>query len=609
MNETHRFMHNTFWVADQVSFLFKLLSFDPDKDDLNQNLNLRDFAAFLMEHGYSHTGLGDPDNTNQRVLAGAAVRSASPDSPIFYTYSGSKHSPSLGESMVTAFVHFEAQPTAPQTAGQASQDHQAHEGGTDLSSTAVARLVNLVNEHLQTLSKGEERLKDGRQLGPIPIVAAAPHWYCGASNGSSPSGQVTTGCPLTPPIPVEKECPSSPGLWPILLPKLPPELKKMTGDGVTIFVMDTLPGMSDIKRAAEAAEEHNLRLLDLVNNVTFSYPVLPDNLDRPNPHQPTTGKDIQGRAIGFRVPDHGLFIAGIIRDIAPKARVECIRVLNDFCAGSVQVLTDQLFQILQRTLVGGDLYNQDVVINLSLVIPDDEDVKTSGIDLNLARQGLLIALQSLSERGVIFAASAGNEGDRRYMKSEAHYNKEHPNALYPAAYAYPLGGQAGFEVENMIPVGAVNHKRKVSSYSCYPGLRGVSTYGGETPFGQAILKDTVTRMTQVDTHLLDAVVGVYTQLYYPALSFDDPEPTYAAPNAHGWAYWIGTSFATPIVSAVVARALELQRRTPSLNLGQPITDAIIKYAAQEAVSWPKNGEENTKASLEPMILAEQRGHQ
>ena len=31
---------------------------------------------------------------------------------------------------------------------------------------------------------------------------------------------------------------------------------------------------------------------------------------------------------------------------------------------------------------------------------------------------------------------------------------------------------------------------------------------------------------------------------------------YQAPNDSGWAYWSGTSFATPIISAVAARLLE-----------------------------------------------------
>ena len=594
MNEMPKHMHNTFWVDNEVSFTFAPQLLDPD---MSKSLNLSDFAAFLKDNGFSVPRWNDPNNTDQRNLAEQSTRNATPYHPVFYAF------PDLGivmpqvprgetSTLVAAFFQFEGPPDE----HSSQQGDQVGHGPTDLSRTAVARLVNLVNEHQQTLYNGEERLKDGTQLGPIPITGAGPNLCCGGSNGD-PTRPVTTGCPLTPPIPVEAdtEDASSPGLWPIQLPELPHELKKMTGDGVTVFVLDSLPSEGDMRRAASAGGEHNLLLLDLINNVTFTYPALPEILDRPGPQQTMTGKDIQGRAVGFRMPDHGLFVAGIIRDIAPNAHIECIRVLNDYCAGTVQILTGQLHSILDR-IQYGDLQGRDVVINMSLEIPDDVDVKTSGIDLNLARLQLLAAIRSLSNRGVIFVASAGNEGDRRYMKPKG----EHPNALYPAAYAYPLGKVEG--VDNMIPVGAVDRERKITSYSCYPGTRGVSTYGGEVPTG---FMNKETHMTEVDTRKIDAVIGVYTQLSYPALSIDDPEATYPVPNGHGWANWIGTSFATPIISAVVARALELRRRTPSLALEVQSTDAIIKYATKRTVSWTTSNGESSTGIPGPMVWAQQ----
>src|SRR5207302_706095 len=107
----------------------------------------------------------------------------------------------------------------------------------------------------------------------------------------------------------------------------------------------------------------------------------------PGTSQAGTGKDVYGRLVGFRMPDHGLFVAGIIRDLAPDANIECVRVLNDFCTGSIQTLVDVLNGITKRmspinpdTNEAGDLYNirknspKPVVINLSLVIPDDNEV-------------------------------------------------------------------------------------------------------------------------------------------------------------------------------------------------------------------------------------------
>ena len=224
----------------------------------------------------------------------------------------------------------------------------------------------------------------------------------------------------------------------------------MTGDGVTVFVLDTLPNLGQIMRAAEGAEENNLLLLDVANNVTFTYPEMLDGLDEPGPLQAGTGKDIYGKLVGFRMPDHGLFVAGIIRDLAPDAQIECIRVLNDFCAGSTQTLIEVLNGIGNRmspvnpdTGKAGDLYDtskkqpKPVVINLSLVIPADQEVlmqvMEAGIDpaeqfsLDMTREALLAAIQSLVNLGAVFVAAAGNEGDQRFDPMSG----VRPNALYP----------------------------------------------------------------------------------------------------------------------------------------------------------------------------------
>jgi hypothetical protein len=364
----------------------------------------------------------------------------------------------------------------------------------------------------------------------------------------------------------------------------------LTGDGVTIFVLDTLPKRGNITRAAQAAGEHNLLLLDLENNVQFSYPDMPDPLDIPGPLQAGTGKDITGRLIGFRMPDHGLFVAGIIRDLAPDAQVECIRVLNDWCVGAVQFLIDQLYAILLRILFNdGDLYQKDVVVNLSLVIPDDANALMAGIkvkDLPLVRENLFVAVESLADRGVIFAASAGNEADQRYQAPQTR-----PDALYPAAFAYS-NDQRLSRPYNIIPAGAVGRDDDAASYSCYPGDGGVATYGGEVPGKDNLLKEG-NRITIKDPTALDAVIGVYTSLSYPALYYKDPAPTYPIPNTHGWAYWVGTSFATPIVSAVAARTLELNRRV----LSAPSANPIVFPAATDSTLWANLSSSSTGAGM------------
>ena len=175
-------------------------------------------------------------------------------------------------------------------------------------------------------------------------------------------------------MPVEDDC----ALWRFKFPKLTPnDLQKMTGKGVTVFILDTLPDLKVIKDAAEDAGDDNLLLLDVNKNVKFhDVPELP--ILAPDGTEPVTvGKDVYGRHFPMIMPDHGLFIAGIVSELAPDATVECIRVLNKYGVGDVNLITQALVYIESRMSVGGDLNQQPVVINMSLVIPTVAELMSS----------------------------------------------------------------------------------------------------------------------------------------------------------------------------------------------------------------------------------------
>src|SRR5439155_11947610 len=96
------------------------------------------------------------------------------------------------------------------------------------------------------------------------------------------------------------------------------------------------------------------------------------------------------------------------------------------------------------------------------------------------------------------------------------------------------------------------------------------TYGGEVPDVQPLDPPSSNPVVTIK----DPLRGIYSSVEYPPLSdvpVDLPEQYYEAPNLHAWAYWIGTSFATPIVSAVTARILEVR------VLGS-VHDAILNTA-------------------------------
>jgi len=374
----------------------------------------------------------------------------------------------------------------------------------------------------------------------------------------------------------------------------------MTGEGVTVFVLDTLPERDVISHAVTRAGDDNLLLFDVSRNMTFNYDIWNAWIvggGDPMIPQLAVGKDVYGRHYAFRMPDHGLFIAGIVHDIAPHARVECIRIMGDYCVGDSDLFSSALQYIQNRMLPGGDLYRRPVVINLSNVMPTIEEAKSAGIDpsgsvTNDVLASVRLTIQALVQLGAIVVASAGNEADLREDPSGMR-----PPALHPAAFGYPPDA-----IHGVIPVGAVDKDGHATSYSCYPGPNGIATYGGEVP----AVDPAEPPSADPDVIFSDAVRGIYSAARYPALSKDPPALPFKAPNSRGWAYWIGTSFATPIISAVAARVLELQHKGGSVG---DVPAAIIGAAGGTQTLWNDLDPAATGVAagwaMGPMLLAMQ----
>jgi hypothetical protein len=411
---------------------------------------------------------------------------------------------------------------------------------------------------------------------------------------------ITVGCPISPPIPVEESRAS--GRWKLQFSQLPDTLQEATGKDVWVLVLDTLPAPDQISWAAEKAGSSNALLQEMTNGMRSEEPfnAVPPAINCKPQFVPNvvvgtasepvvTGKDIYGRHGGFSMEDHGLFIAGIIRDLAPEVNIECIRVLNDFAVGDICTLHEALINIYDR-MSKGDLKDKSVVINLSLVMLPPEDDIPEGVTediLESTRDALYRLLQPLADLGAIFVAAAGNDSDPRMNASEKRFGPRYPAALASDDHA----------MKAMISVGAVNRDRHAARYSNYPDPYGIATYGGDLPKPEPWLPSAMDHaIARVDTNDIDALRGVYTAAQYPALSKNDAE--YSAPNSRGWAYWSGTSFATPIISALAARVL--QGRDPkSIDVRQHIHDTARHY-----VMWTTVGEDG-KDIPGRMIMATQ----
>ncbi|GCE47409.1 subtilase family protein [Thermosporothrix hazakensis] len=516
--------HGTAVVADSLNI-----------DELNSFLINRGFKLAPLGSSHSHTHTHDHTQINeQHTELKHAMKKCLFCSPA-----------STGTTVVGFFAVEEVE-----------MHHQLQDvEGPGYDTSPSRRVVNMLNQNLQAL----------REHARIPIVSAAPNWL----GGATPQGCISHGSPVYPPfpVPVEDSCPEHPGSWSLSLPELKnTPLETKTGKGVTVFVLDTMPATAGdpqaaIREAAQRAGDSNMLLQTIAAqmnreespSIKFYYQQLSEELGEGADDQLVTGRDIYGKLYGFPMPDHGLFVTGILRDLAPDADIEYVRVLNDFgvsdsltVINALEAIHARMQPINPRTGQPGDLHNKPVVINLSLVLtPSDEDLfkywHAAGActpqehvqmmyDINLLRAPLHHAIQRLVESGAVIVGAAGNDSNTDSTPTRI-------GPRYPAAFP------------EVIAVGAVDRRERAARYSNYPQIppkgNGIATYGGGSP-----------TLNEIEYGIADAMIGVYTGSRYPALEAKNPpEPAYEG-NNHCWAFWSGTSFATPIVSAVAARILE-----------------------------------------------------
>jgi hypothetical protein len=583
-------MHNTFWRDDQVTILFQSseplfqngqfnkggtlqVDFPTARDKINEffsNHHIPVSLEFLQDPENSNPMPPMPTPTSMERLSAGAEQSLPPG---VYPFSFLEPIPSAHGPIATSYVSFfqVVQNSSMSSGNQGTMnmarashhgddndgdddddgdDNDGHDGSMPVS---IPTIVNALNKNL-------DRLYSPR----VPITVAAPSWI----GGGTPN-DIGQGCPLTPPMPAVDVCSN----YHIQLPHLSPELQEATGKGVTVFILDAFPERGIIKRAAQDAGASNplLNSVDSSGKVAFDYSIMSAVQSMKviaDTKNAFVGKDVYGEHYPILMADHGLFIAGIIHDLVPDAKIECVRVLDDLCVGDLHAIVRALSHISGRLAhAAGDLYGKPVVINMSLVIPTEDEATSQGViptpkSFNDIWANVGHPLLSLSQHGVVTAASAGNEADEReYTNSQPR-----PGALFPAAFGNPplLPYPQEVIIDGVIPVGAVDGNSGPTTYSCYPGPRGVATYGGEVPTMQ---QPHVPNPVVNPQDLQQMLRGIYSSVEFPPLSAvpaDPSEQDYTATNESAWAYWVGTSFATPIVAAVAARIREVTPAVTSL---------------------------------------------
>lgn len=380
-----------------------------------------------------------------------------------------------------------------------------------------------------------ERLREGLDAQPLleglRLIALCPSWLTAASQ----EAHVGAG-PGVPPAPR----PDLPSDW---RPSYRFEaeaagLADADGEGVVVAVLDSRPEVAQMLGAAQRYQPPHGFLQELLQRVQFGGLALDDPAFAALEHLVAGWEagDPDGLAQGYAMPDHGLFVTGLIHGAAPGAELHLLRVLSAQGIGELQSLTALLGQT--RALVGA--VGKRLIVNLSLVaaIPSEPELETGFRPLRAAARRaaagvdgaggvpplqrflggpLMDAVAALVQGGALVIASAGND---------ARPGQARPEPRLPA------------RDDRILAVGAAGRSGQPASFSNAADAlvlgNGVVAFGGEATW--------LATGARVDPD--DAPIGLFTAAATPITGADVPT---------GWVAWSGTSFAAPLATALAAR--------------------------------------------------------
>lgn len=353
----------------------------------------------------------------------------------------------------------------------------------------------------------------------------------------------------------------SPGAWPLApggtppadggafgLPDIPSAGRVWQNGGdaaVEVVILDTAPACKALVGAFNRLSDHRMLRELLGAGGVFGVDAALEIL-----YASELGIDLPGlndfrvRGHDYRMGDHGLFIAGIVHAIAPRVKIRLFEVLNEYGVGTLESIGRGL-QILAEERAKK---TSPLVINCSLGMtmplaghPTDgldqlwtlfarKPLNQNDPQMRLLSLSLESMCAALASPNVAIVAAAGNDGNDPDPDLEKQGLKR-PQARYPAAFPTVTG------------VGALLKTGQPADYSNtsdQPESVGYAAFGGGTAPVAAVGDVPVTDAN-------DGMFGVYIG-DFPAR----PGET-AVANTTGWARWAGTSFATPIISAILAR--------------------------------------------------------
>src|SRR3989441_1450210 len=330
------------------------------------------------------------------------------------------------------------------------------------------------------LSYLQAHLEELVQAG-LNVVSAMPNWLVTAARQL-----YSDGGPAVPPRPAPQldfaAADNLPVGWHISFvdPGLP--FNPNDAEDVIVAVLDTAQHPDRLISASMRPELKRNRLLQhLAADLRSENGSLEIEYDRyPIIGDVRTGRDSYNQAGYYNMPDHGVFVTGLIRDIAPAAHIRLIRILNDYGGSDLYNIFAALTD-LEQELVSGAI--RHLVINLSLnIMPDIRRLPYVWFDhrqwpstqlagamrvLTHIEEGLRLLFESLYAHNALVVAAAGNDS---FLVNKQGQKPRPPRV--PAHY------------ETTLSVASVNSRYTPSLFAnaaCMPPMNpGVATFGGDS---------------------------------------------------------------------------------------------------------------------------------
>lgn len=289
---------------------------------------------------------------------------------------------------------------------------------------------------------------------------------------------------------------------------------KVRGEGVRVVVFDTSPFSQPSQQPVSISTA----------NQAFDLTVW-------HPSSPTQQA---AQSTVSPIPDmanHGLFVTGLAQAVAPAAHFTLVRVLDDKGCGDLFTLNKALLETLWQMTETAD-ERGGLVFNLSLGVmqPTAREVDRLSAEeqtvLSQEMVSLRTAILAATGRGVAIVAAAGNDSAAPLRRLDGNL---------PAAYAEVMG----------VAASTLNN-----GPACYSNEGDVVAPGGDAqltpppgqgdPYCQSLADQCPSLAAGEGSKCEWGLISLYTK----------------SSGQYGYAYWVGTSFATPLVSGLAALAYE-----------------------------------------------------